>query len=64
MSVRIYRSGLIVLGALCLMMTPLAIVGAVSPIVTAVAFIAVILWIVIQAGSHQSRETKSNRRSG
>lgn len=61
MSARIYRTGLIVLGALCLVLTPLAIMGTVAPAVTAVAFAAVILWIVIQAGSRRSRETRSDR---
>lgn len=50
----IYRAGLVILGSICLVLTPLAVVGAVPRWATITALAAVAGWILFDVASRKN----------
>jgi ABC-type phosphate transport system permease subunit len=57
LSERLYRTGLIVLGVLCLALTPLTAMGTVSPVFGAAALAVLVAWIVFRVAT-KARESQ------
>lgn len=56
----VYRPGLIILGSICIVLTPLAVAEVVPKWVTIAALAAVVGWIVIHVTSDKSGSTTAH----